>query len=447
MNVRIPRVSIFKIALLGALWCSACASDTPTDLNPLGTETNWLKACQSDAECGDLSCECGICTDPCTTDSQCTAPGAKCRASDGPEVNGLCAASAQTAALCLPTCTASCDADEVCLGARCVAPAGTSSDASLGDASPADTGTVATGSGSTASSSTSAASSTTGSSDAAGAEVDAGGEVDAAPSVSVDAGEPNACPAGLDVPQDGCCWSDANCAGSDVCYQADCSAETPVPGRCGTPPEGSCFGDRDCASGEVCNGGSLALCGTLGPDSLGTCEPTTCEFDSCHPERCDAVGEPCCDPLPGDGPNYCNNGLTCGAGGCEDPAAEDGPLCGATQCAADEVCCDRCAGACVSMFAELLCAEDDRPATFTCEGEAPAFYCGPSTVCSDPTSQYCRIFQGGLPGPPSYDCLDLPVECAADPTCECTLQNISDPGAQCETGPNGELTVTPLPAP
>lgn len=36
------------------------------------TRSNWLKSCDSDAECGDvLSCHCGVCTISCTEDAQC----------------------------------------------------------------------------------------------------------------------------------------------------------------------------------------------------------------------------------------------------------------------------------------------------------------------------------------------------------------------------------------
>lgn len=63
---------------------------------------------------------------------------------------------------------------------------------------------------------------------------------------------------------------------------------------------------------------AVTPCETSESDQASPCVPT-CEFDSCHLERCDQVGEPCCDPQPGDGPNYCNAGLLCLDGTCTAP--------------------------------------------------------------------------------------------------------------------------------
>ncbi len=37
----------------------------------VGSQTNWLRACQTDAECGELDCLCGACTRSCDTDTSC----------------------------------------------------------------------------------------------------------------------------------------------------------------------------------------------------------------------------------------------------------------------------------------------------------------------------------------------------------------------------------------
>ena len=59
---------LLPLLSLALLQCGTARTDV-TD-----TRTNWLLDCSSDAQCGsDLSCECGICTVPCSADSRCTA--------------------------------------------------------------------------------------------------------------------------------------------------------------------------------------------------------------------------------------------------------------------------------------------------------------------------------------------------------------------------------------
>ena len=50
--------------------CAACGGSPNT-----GSETHWLAACSSDDECGELSCECGVCTQACATDADCAEMG------------------------------------------------------------------------------------------------------------------------------------------------------------------------------------------------------------------------------------------------------------------------------------------------------------------------------------------------------------------------------------
>jgi hypothetical protein len=51
--------------------CGGQSSGGGTDTN-----TNWLKQCVADADCGALSCLCNVCTAPCESDAVCTAGGA-----------------------------------------------------------------------------------------------------------------------------------------------------------------------------------------------------------------------------------------------------------------------------------------------------------------------------------------------------------------------------------
>lgn len=67
------------------------------------TQTNWLGECNSDAQCGTLSCRCGVCTRPCTADRDCDGAPAdvSCRAADSVETLAQCPAGAGEG-LCLP---------------------------------------------------------------------------------------------------------------------------------------------------------------------------------------------------------------------------------------------------------------------------------------------------------------------------------------------------------
>jgi hypothetical protein len=167
-----------------------------------------------------------------------------------------------------------------------------------------------------------------------------------------------------------------------------------------------------------------------------------CDFDSCHPERCDAIGEPCCDPLPNDGPNYCNGDLACESGSCA--AASSGPTCGDNQCAAGEVCCDRCDGSCAPAAAAAGCAENSRAEGYQCLELGDWFYCGPSAECMGALRQYCTVQERiGLSTSISYSCTDGPGGCVRTQTCDCLLEELpDDPRATCVQGPGGVMTVT-----
>lgn len=73
-----------------------CASQDSTP--QVGTNTSWLKACEETAECnGAGSCRCGVCTDTCTSDDECS-PGI---CGSQLATNGQCAGIAMQR-LCLP---------------------------------------------------------------------------------------------------------------------------------------------------------------------------------------------------------------------------------------------------------------------------------------------------------------------------------------------------------
>ena len=83
------------------------------------SQTNWLVSCQRDAECGELSCLCGVCTLSCAGDAACgDAPGSSCLKADEPGVLAACdGAPPAVTGMCLPRC----DADSCSPGQQCVA--------------------------------------------------------------------------------------------------------------------------------------------------------------------------------------------------------------------------------------------------------------------------------------------------------------------------------------
>ncbi len=63
-------------ALLAAFAPLACGETTQSREDSSGN-TNWLKPCNADAECGELSCACGLCRDACAGTTDCSAEPAQ----------------------------------------------------------------------------------------------------------------------------------------------------------------------------------------------------------------------------------------------------------------------------------------------------------------------------------------------------------------------------------
>jgi hypothetical protein len=335
------RLSNFRLVCVIAGLCTAlqgCQNDPHSRaIVAAGTETNWLKSCSNDQECGALECECGVCTQRCDQESECSQSGAICGAASGRAVATLCASSESTFGLCLPSCDNTCATGQSCMDGACVplhAPT-SGGDSALSDDTTGDsdgfestqttTTTVLDAGGSAQETNEDPGSN---SASLVGTPGDASGVSTDASTMDADVSFIDAtsgCPLDTRPLTAGCCYVDEDCADGQQCYQAACSGDVLAPGRCAAAPAApNCYSDRDCGDGEVCQDGKLASCGTLGPDALGACI-VDCEFDSCHPDRCDEVGEPCCDPLPGDGPGYCNAELVCGASGCEEMAETTTP--------------------------------------------------------------------------------------------------------------------------
>jgi hypothetical protein len=457
-------VRIKHLRLLLSLLALACQATENGDTET-GTETNWLKACQSDADCGELSCECGVCTRDCEADADCDALMGEC--ATGQALAEQCGDTPRAAGLCLEANSNEADASGT--GTDTTGNDTTTDETSdASDPDPTETEPDPTSSLDAATEPTSTTTDDS-TSDPTTTDSDTGSEpstdaaVDQTEQTDTDAGaDGDPSDAGVGevceslVPElEGCCYQAADCGDGERCYDADCAL--PAAGRCALPPTGSCYANSDCAQGEHCENGALAPCGTLGPDALGTCV-ADCDEDSCHPERCDEAGEPCCDPFPGDGPNYCNATLACLGDVCatqetttpEEQARQsceqtggtwDYEACGHYICGLPSDCtaiipgCDCGPG---RTFDTLGCAPESQ-----CDEGAPTFECGDQS-CGTITSQYCERFTGGL-GDVFYTCRDVPEECSRV-TCTCLVPDEGLPYT-CGVGAGGELILQPPPAP
>jgi hypothetical protein len=102
---------------LALVW-GGCKDDTERYAPDTDSETHWLQPCDEDAECGALSCVCGVCVEACDEDAACAplGQGALCRPADGSLGCGV----TPEGGVCLPGC----ERDDECgaLGdeARCV---------------------------------------------------------------------------------------------------------------------------------------------------------------------------------------------------------------------------------------------------------------------------------------------------------------------------------------
>lgn len=105
-------------ALSTALGLLGVACD-PFDGPQTGSQTNWLRLCQIEAQCGGLECLCGTCTHACSDDEGCAdLEGASCVRSAAAGAIAQCGGrEPPSAGLCLPRCKS----DECRNGTACVA--------------------------------------------------------------------------------------------------------------------------------------------------------------------------------------------------------------------------------------------------------------------------------------------------------------------------------------
>ncbi len=122
INPLVPRTARPRgSGLLAAITCLALALGCSTEKQePItSSQTHWLQKCEKTSECGDLECQCGVCTLPCTSDDACSSLGddATCT-----ETSGIDACeSGSSGEICLQACDdGSCGSDSECVDGACV---------------------------------------------------------------------------------------------------------------------------------------------------------------------------------------------------------------------------------------------------------------------------------------------------------------------------------------
>ena len=111
------RAPLFFLAGALALGCEA-----RTHPQIIDSQTNWLKACQIDAQCGDYSCVCGVCTSPCGDDSACSSlKGSSCVDASDPGGIAECGGTrVPKLGICLPRCDdGGCASGQMCVAGVC----------------------------------------------------------------------------------------------------------------------------------------------------------------------------------------------------------------------------------------------------------------------------------------------------------------------------------------
>jgi len=113
-------VLLFGLSLLG---CGDPKSPPPTP--SVGSNSNWLKACEADGECSENRfCRCGTCTIDCSDDAACgVLPQAQCALGADFAVVATCGVelASSIGGLCLPRCEAgSCGEGQACVEGSCV---------------------------------------------------------------------------------------------------------------------------------------------------------------------------------------------------------------------------------------------------------------------------------------------------------------------------------------
>ncbi len=186
---------------------------------------------------------------------------------------------------------------------------------------------------------------------------------------------PAACGSGTANACDMACTASAECkvlGAAYVCANGRCRVAPNAVGDGGRGGGSGQSGGRGGQSGGAGSAGSSAggsgggseadagVAGSGGAGGVGDAGEggTGGAGDGGTSDSCDEVGAPCCDPFPGDGPNYCNAGLTCGGDQCLDCQCLVGayvPLCGQDGVTYDAACGRACVTAPIACDGQCPC--------------------------------------------------------------------------------------------
>ncbi len=114
---RLPKL-LLALLLASPVAVLSCAPSEPQ----VGSQTNWLRLCNSANECGGLECLCGVCTASCSETADCeSAPGSSCIEPAERGAVATCDGRVPTTGLCLPRCDENaCGSGSKCVGDVCV---------------------------------------------------------------------------------------------------------------------------------------------------------------------------------------------------------------------------------------------------------------------------------------------------------------------------------------
>jgi len=118
-----PFTAWLRGTFLSVLGCLVAAC-SPHDGPVTDSQTNWLRACESDADCGALQCLCGACTSGCSAETDCESlqeEGASCVTADEAGSVALCGGQTPPApGVCLPRCDdEDCPSGQMCVAGAC----------------------------------------------------------------------------------------------------------------------------------------------------------------------------------------------------------------------------------------------------------------------------------------------------------------------------------------
>lgn len=100
-----PSLYLTSAFLVMSVLGASAGSCTPGEGPKVSSQTNWLRLCEIDADCGEFSCSCGACTLSCDDEVDCAElPGSTCSSDDDPGAVSLCGGVSAPSSLCLLPC-------------------------------------------------------------------------------------------------------------------------------------------------------------------------------------------------------------------------------------------------------------------------------------------------------------------------------------------------------